>query len=189
MKKKLIIVGGANGVGKSTLAYKIRDEFGIDYLGADDIAFKMKNNSANADIKAGKEFFRMLDKYLSLEKSLIIESTLSGVGLSNYIKNYIEKEYVIHLTYVFVDKVEICKDRIRLRVAKGGHSVHDEDIERRFYRSLSNFNNIYKHLADKWQIFYNGLENPIEVAAGENDDFIIYDEFYYNIFRELNNEK
>jgi predicted ABC-type ATPase len=52
MNKKLIIVGGANGVGKSTIAYKIRDEFGIDYLGADDIAFKLKNSSGNSDIKS-----------------------------------------------------------------------------------------------------------------------------------------
>lgn len=72
-----------------------------------------------------------------------------------------------------------------MRVKKGGHSVPDEDVERRFYRSLNNFNNIYKKLADKWQIFYNGLENPIEVAAGEKKNHIVYDEYYYNIFREL----
>ncbi len=185
MNKKLMIVGGANGVGKSTLAYKIRDEFGIDYLGADDIAMKMKNSSANTDIKAGKEFFRILEEYLSLEKSLIIESTLSGLGLANRIESFIKCGYSVNITYVFVDNVNICKDRISLRVKKGGHSVPDEDIERRFYRSLKNFNNVYKMLAGKWQIFYNGLNHPVEVAAGENDGFIIYDEFYYNIFREL----
>lgn len=185
MNKKLIIVGGANGVGKSTLAYKIRDEFGIDYLGADDIAFQMKNNSGNSDIKAGKEFFRILEQCLSVEKSLIIESTLSGLGMANNIRNFKKKSYEIHLTYVFVEDVKICKDRIRLRVAKGGHSVPDEDVERRFYRSMKNFNDVYKHLADKWQIFYNGLDNPIEVAAGEKNQSIIFDDYYYKVFKGL----
>ena len=30
MKKKIIIVGGANGVGKTTFAYQYRDKYGID---------------------------------------------------------------------------------------------------------------------------------------------------------------
>jgi predicted ABC-type ATPase len=72
-----------------------------------------------------------------------------------------------------------------LRFAKGGHSVPDEDVERRFYRSLSNFNNLYKNLSDKWQIFYNGLESPLEIAAGENEQSIVYDDYYYSVFKEL----
>ena len=38
MKKKLVIVGGANGVGKTTFAYEYKQETGIEYLGADEIA-------------------------------------------------------------------------------------------------------------------------------------------------------
>jgi len=38
MNKKLLIIGGANGVGKTTFAYQYKEEFKIEYLGADEIA-------------------------------------------------------------------------------------------------------------------------------------------------------
>ena len=41
MKKQLIVVGGANGVGKTTFAFQYRDEHNIEFLGADQIAAEM----------------------------------------------------------------------------------------------------------------------------------------------------
>ncbi len=38
MNKKLLIIGSANGVGKTTFAYQYKEEFKIEYLGADEIA-------------------------------------------------------------------------------------------------------------------------------------------------------
>jgi predicted ABC-type ATPase len=86
MKKKLVIVGGANGVGKTTFAYQYKEEFGIDYLGADAIAEEIKGGKyGNIDVLAGKEFFRRIDAYFIKNQSLIIESTLSGMGLARQI--------------------------------------------------------------------------------------------------------
>ena len=79
--RKLIIVGGANGVGKTTFAYQYRDEYKIDYLGADEIAAGIdKSGEENIELKAGKKFFKKLDEYYEKKRSVIIESTLSGVG-------------------------------------------------------------------------------------------------------------
>lgn len=186
MKKRLVVVGGANGVGKTTFAYQYRDEYKIDYLGADEITAQITTQKGeNIELKAGKIFFLKLNEYVSQNKSLIIESTLSGVGLSKNFNEFKLKGYSIHIVYVFLDDVELCKNRISARVKKGGHTVPEKDIERRFHRSLLNFRKIYLPIADTWQIFYNGLKRPTEIAVGEADEIMILDDEYYKIFLEM----
>jgi predicted ABC-type ATPase len=186
MKKKLVIVGGANGVGKTTFAYQYKEEFGIDYLGADAIADEIKGKKdGNIDVLAGKEFFRRLDTYFVKNQSVIIESTLSGLGLAKQIMKFKDKGYLVHIVFVFLDDVELCKKRIQFRVKKGGHNVPADEIERRFTRSLRNFQQVYLPLSDTWQLFYNGLRRPIEVAVGEKGKTMIIDEEFYRIFQEI----
>ena len=187
MSKKIIIVGGANGVGKTTFAYQYRDEYKIDYLGADEIAagIDKKNDYENIELKAGKIFFRRLEEYLKSGKSVIIESTLSGTGLSRQLEKFKENGFSIHLVYVFLDDLKLCNRRISARVKKGGHNVPEKDVERRFHRSISNFRKIYLPLADTWQIIYNGLKRPLEIAICDNDSEAIMDEGYYRKLMEL----
>lgn len=187
MSKKIVIVGGANGVGKTTFAYQYRDEYNIDYLGADEIAAKIvkKDEKENIELKAGKLFFNRLEEYLSSGKSVIIESTLSGTGLARRIEKFKEKGFTIHLVYVFLDDLELCKKRITARVKKGGHFVPEKDVERRFYRSFSNFRKIYLPLADTWHILYNGLKRPVEISIGDKESEMIMDEGYYRKLMEL----
>lgn len=186
MSKKIIIVGGANGVGKTTFAYQYRDEYKIDYLGADEIAAGIDNKeNENIELKAGKIFFKRLEGYLNTGKSVIIESTLSGKGLSRQLEKFKEKGFSIHLVYVFLEDFSLCKKRISGRVKKGGHNVPEKDIERRFYRSFINFRKIYLPLADTWHILYNGLKRPLEISIGDKESEMIMDEEYYKKLMEL----
>jgi predicted ABC-type ATPase len=91
----------------------------------------------------------------------------------------------VHIVFVFLDDVELCKKRIRFRVKKGGHNVPPVEIERRFTRSLKNFQQVYLPLSDTWQLFYNGLKRPVEVAVAEKGNTMIIDEEYYRIFQEI----
>ncbi|MDD5569389.1 MAG: AAA family ATPase [Candidatus Pacebacteria bacterium] len=186
MINRLIIVGGANGVGKTTFAYQYKQEYGIDYLGADEIAKEISNAfSGNIELRAGKEFFRRLEEYLKRNRSVIIESTLSGLGLVKKIREFKSIGYSIRIVYVFLNDVDICKKRIQFRVKKGGHDVPSIDIERRFHRSLKIFKKVYMPLSDEWQIFYNGLKRPIEVAIGQKKETLVFEEEFYNTFEEL----
>jgi predicted ABC-type ATPase len=186
MKKQLVVVGGANGVGKTTFAYRYRDETGIDYLGADEILVRLGHvPEGNAELRAGKQFFRYLDEYTRTGRSVIIESTLSGTGLAGRIEKCRAKGYAVHFVYVFLDSVGLCKKRIELRVRKGGHSVPVRDVERRFARSAKNFRTIYLPLADTWQLLYNALERPVEVAIGQQGETMVLDDTLFRAFEEL----
>lgn len=186
MKKKLIIVGGANGVGKTTFSYQYMEEYEIDYLGADEIAGELAATGygGNIELKAGKEFFRRLERILTAGDSVIIESTLAGLSLAKTIEKFRSHGYAIQIVYVFLNDAELCKKRVRLRVRKGGHNVLEHEIERRFARSLRNFLKVYAPLADKWQLLYNGYKRPMEVAINEGGTTMVLDDEHYNLFLE-----
>ena len=51
----------------------------------------------------------------------------------------------------------------------GGHSVPEETIQRRYNSGLNNFFNLYKPLADSWQI-YNNSGSPLSLIASTNNN-------------------
>jgi predicted ABC-type ATPase len=57
--------------------------------------------------------------------------------------------------------VEFVIERVKLRVAQGGHNVPTEDIIRRFKRSWFNFQTVYKPLADSWIVFDTSGSQPL----------------------------
>jgi len=44
-------------------------------------------------------------------------------------------------------------ERVRQRVAAGGHGIPEEIIRRRFGKSAGYFENLYKSIVDKWYIW------------------------------------
>jgi predicted ABC-type ATPase len=71
------------------------------------------------------------------------------------------------------------------RVQKGGHSVPEVDIRRRFMRSLLNFWNLYRPVADRWGLIYNAGSEPQDVAVGTSTDLSIRDAELYAEFQRL----
>ena len=49
-------------------------------------------------------------------------------------------------------------------------------------RSIKNFWNTYKGIVDSWVLYYNGPEQNILVASGEDEKIDIKDESLYNTF-------
>ena len=90
---------------------------------------------------------------------------------------------MITLIYVFLDNPELAIDRINVRVRTGGHFVPDLDVRRRFYRGKKNFWNVYKDLANYWEIYYNGEHGFIQAATGEEKNMTLIDETLYDLFQ------
>ena len=74
--------------------------------------------------------------------------------------------------YVGVDSVEIAKERIRHRVATGGHGIPDADVERRYARSLENVKEIAPKV-DELVFYDNSTAGGLkEIATCEKGDFV-----------------
>ena len=186
MPKETIIIAGGNGVGKTTFARAFLRENDYEFLNADEIAKSLSaENPQDKKISAGKLFFQKLNDSVAENKSLLIESTLSGRYLQKFIENVKEKNYQITIIFLFAESPEILIERIAERVKKGGHFVPDEDVRRRFIRGKNNFREIYKHLADSWSLIYNAEGRFHEVALSENKEIVIFDENLYRKFQQI----
>lgn len=92
------------------------------------------------------------------------ETTLSGRGHLNLIRNLKGRGYEVHFFFLWVPTVELALSRVRGRVLEGGHDVPEVVVRRRFKRSIRNFLRHYRSLADSWILFDNSEVTPAVIA-------------------------
>jgi len=173
------VITGANGSGKTTLAHELlREEQGLVFLNADETAAKIGDS---VGLAAGRIILTEINNMLTSGKSFVLESTISG----NYHKRVLAEAkssgYEVIMFYVFLNSVDLNIERIKNRVALGGHNVPDEDVIRRFDKSIKNFWDIAK-IVDFWELYYNS-GNDYELIAKGNSDNVIHNNDLYNLFK------
>ena len=154
----------------------------MPFLNADEIARAINSQALpKAYMQAGREFFKRLNEVLIARKSVVMETTLSGKYHNRVIENFKKNGYEIELRFIFLDNPQICIERIKNRVSKGGHNVPNEDVIRRFFRSRQNFM-FAKKLVSYWELYYNGGDEFIFVAKGKDSHADVINDFLYNNF-------
>ena len=66
-----------------------------------------------------------------------METTLAGHNAISIIREAKNAGYRTFLLYVALNDPEYHIERMRLRVAEGGHDIPDADVRRRYWRSLA----------------------------------------------------
>jgi predicted ABC-type ATPase len=183
---QLLVCGGPNGAGMTTLAHACALEMGFEYLGADEIAERIApGNAVDARIEAGRLFLSAIERNLAARQSIIVETTLSDLTFRNAILTARSQGFEISVTYVFLDTADACVARVKERVRKGGHHVPEADVRRRFSRSSVNFWNVYRKMADNWVLLDNGLGQLQDVAAGALEDISVRDSSLFSQFMSI----
>jgi len=179
--KTIFLIAGANGSGKTTLAKELlKNEEGLVFLNSDEIALEIKDSIG---INAGKVLLKRFDNLLSENKSIVIESTISGKHHFNIIKKARKANYQIKMIYVYLDIIELNIARIQNRVALGGHDVPLKDIVRRYKRSLINFWKTIEEV-DFWRLYCN-TDVMFSLIACGNKELNIINESKFNIFKRI----
>ena len=163
--KLFTIFAGVNGAGKSTLyGSENKPELGVR-LNSDEMlhAAGLDWQDPHAQLQAGKKLLNLQKDCLKHGKSFNQETTLSGNTILSAIKTAKKLGYEIHLRYVGVNSPEIAKERVKKRIALGGHGVPDETIERRFETSKENFIKIFP-LCDSVILYDNSGKQIVMVA-------------------------
>jgi len=183
--KELFIIAGANGSGKTTFAINFTRLNNLIFVNADIIAKEINpSNRTGGELTAGRIFFKQVDKNMKLGQSFAIESTLSGLYFKKLLKLAKKEGYILKLIYIFLDNPDVCIERIKERVLKGGHYIPENDVIRRYFRSKNNFWNIYKQLVDEWFLIYNSDLQFKEFAIGQKDEYIVNDEELFQAFKK-----
>ena len=170
--KRLLVVGGPNGSGKTTFIRQYVTVYGTEYLGADAIAVEINpKDPESVPVEAGREFLTRLIDRINNGKSVVIESTLAGKSLVKHFERAQREGYEVTLNFVFLDSPETCVARVAQRVRLGGHHVPDDDVRRRYHRSLANFWHLYRFAASRWELHYNRGTDYLAVAGGVADTY------------------
>ena len=110
-----------------------------------------------------------------------LETTLSSKTLVNTIEFAKSKNYEVILLYFWLSSVELAVDRIAERVKKGGHSIGDDIVERRYYRGLKNLFELFMPIVNQWALIDNSFTYSVVVAEMyEQGNVKIYDEQKYD---------
>ena len=179
-------MAGANGTGKTTFALEYVAQHGVAYLGADAIAETLSPGDAlSARFQAGRQFIATVNDRLNGSGSFVIETTLSGIGIRRTLEMARRSKFAISIVYLYLDDPTVCISRIEGRVRKGGHHVPDEDVRRRFARSIDNFWNVYREMADNWVVIYNATGQAQDVVVGSRAQFTVRDTTLFAGFLKL----
>lgn len=184
MKKKpnVYVIAGANGAGKTTFATQFLPLYVKCkvFVNADLIAKGLSPFAPDeVSLKAGKLLLKELDAQAAKRNDFSFETTLSGKSYIHFLKELRKMGYNIHIFYLWIPSVKLALSRVKERVSVGGHDVAEADIKRRFLKSMDNFLNIYKPLADHWVIMNNGGISPYTIASGDAKKTQVFDAALY----------
>lgn len=161
--KNLYILAGCNGAGKTTVAYHILPEIlkCKEFVNADEIAKGISPFQPDkVTYEAGKIMSRRIADLMSQNKSFAIETTLSALTYRQKIKEAQSKGYCVTMIFFWLQSIDLAKERIRLRVMEGGHSIPDNVVERRYNKGLNNFFRYFLPICDNVMLFDNSNQSP-----------------------------
>jgi predicted ABC-type ATPase len=170
----VIIIAGPNGAGKTTFGdrYLSREDRRFEFVNADEIARGLDAGAAQSwsDISAARLMLVRVDELVRANADFALETTLATLIYARRIPVWRDRSYVVSLTYLRLGSVEESIDRVRRRVAAGGHGIPEETIRRRFAKSRQYFEAIYKALVDEWYL-WESREGTFEfVESGKGSE-------------------
>ena len=149
--KCFTILGGVNGVGKSTFAgvlTNVTEGLGT-LVDADKLAVRYKGS-----LEGGRQAVRLLDDCICRGEDLTWETTLSGSKTARTIAAAHENGYFVRLYYVALSSAGESLTRIANRVRKGGHNIPEDTVRRRFAKRFDDLARILP-LVDEAVLFDN----------------------------------
>lgn len=140
-KPKLVVIAGPNGSGKTTLTRQLREQ-GIDfgeYINPDDIAAEL-TGSYEWRVRAAQKLADERREACIREKcNFSFETVMSHPSKIDIMRRARNAGFDVTLFFVGTDDPRINIDRVRNRVALGGHDVPEDRIVTRYERTMEAF--------------------------------------------------
>lgn len=164
MTKRIIVIAGPNGAGKTTFARAfLPDEANLPrFINADLIAAGLSPFAPEAAaVKAARLMLEEIEGCVARGESFAFETTLSGVGYRQRIRDWRKVGYRVGLFFLRLPDAETAIARVATRVRQGGHDIPEEVIRRRFAAGLRNLEAVYKAEVDTWAVYDNAGDEPV----------------------------
>lgn len=190
---RLVMLAGPNGAGKSTAApVLLAETLGVhEFVNADDIARGLSAfQPERVAVQAGRIMLQRLKELAARRATFALETTLAGRNYASWIAELRRGGYTCKLVYFWLPSPELAIQRVQERVQRGGHSIPEETIRRRYDSGLRNFFDLYRTLVDEWSFVDNtNPSNPRLIADGTSTGETILDPVTWErIRKELSHE-
>ena len=170
--KRLFIISGCNGAGKTTASYTILPEIlnCEEFVNADEIAKGLSPfNPESAAIQAGRLMLERINNLISKGKDFAFETTLATKSYKNFVIEAKDKGYHVTLLFFWLRTLDLAVKRVETRVKEGGHNIPEDVIRRQYDNGLRNFYKIFEPIVDEWMFIDNSGE-PYEIIAHKNTE-------------------
>lgn len=168
---RILIIAGPNGAGKTTFSktFLPKEAECMRFLNADLIAAGLSPFAPEAAaVKAARLMLSEMNALVRAGESFGFETTLSGLGYRQHIKEWKALGYHVSLFFLSLNSADLAVDRVAERVSQGGHRIPEPVIRRRFESGLLNFQRHYQSLVNDWALYDNSSNYPKLIQWGDN---------------------
>ena len=163
---RILVFAGPNGSGKSTVT-KAEQVVGV-YVNADDL----KREMGCSDLEAAQKAETIRRYLLSKRIDFTFETVLSTDRNLLLLEDAKNAGYVIRAVFVLTRDAAINIERVKNRVAAGGHDIPPEKIKSRYEKSLGNLMQLAK-IASKTTVVDNSGNSPDIICEISNGSAVI----------------
>jgi predicted ABC-type ATPase len=94
-------------------------------------------------------------------ESFAFETTLADRGHARRVSAWQAVGYHVTILFLAPPSADAAIQRVRERVAQGGHDIPEAVVRRRFAAGRTNFESLYKPLADAWALYDSSRPEPV----------------------------
>jgi len=167
MNKKLYVISGCNGAGKTTASFTILPEIlnCKEFVNADEIAKGLSPfQPEKVSFEAGRIMLKRINELLEADQTFAFETTLATKSYRSKIIKAKKQNYNVTLLFFWLENVDLAIERVRTRVLEGGHHINTNVVKRRYLYGIKNLFEIYLDIADEVLIFDNSFGIPELIA-------------------------
>ncbi len=184
---RVVVLAGINGAGKTTASRELlANVLRIPtFVNADAIARGLNGLNPEAEaVRAGRVMLEQMRDLAARREDFAFETTLAARTYAGWLEGLRATGYQVYLYYYWLRSPELAITRVAQRVAAGGHFIPDDTIRQRYARSVRNFFELYRPVADWWEVYDNSYDRRDLLGIGTPDEEAVEDESAWHQFRE-----
>src|SRR5205823_12308716 len=144
---RIYVLAGCNGAGKSSIGGAALRDAGGEFFDPDEAARRIaaanvRRNppltQSELNAAAWNQGRRLLQRAIDERAVFGFETTLGGKTITALLEQAAQSGILVHIWFVGLTDVALHIDRVRQRVAKGGHDIPAKKIRERFEQGRIN---------------------------------------------------
>jgi predicted ABC-type ATPase len=147
------VLAGPNGAGKSSLGGATLRALGADYFDPDEATQRVLVSRPDLTLEsanglAWNQGRRLLETAIRERLDYAFETTLGGTTIARLLHGALDRGLQVRIWYVALATADLHVERVRARVARGGHDVAEAKIRERYDRSRRNLIGLLPRLSE-----------------------------------------